>query len=107
MADDAERRSLGGAVRVCLLSRVLLEPTHERALSYRHRSGGSLPPAHTDASSAVPARGILGSHHQQTANVSSGTRICARRLVLFPRRLCPEISARISGLTDFVFNSCA
>src|SRR6516162_1206641 len=102
MADDTERRSLGGAVRVCLLPRVLLESAHERDVSTWRRSGSSFPSSHTDASSTVPARNILGSHHQQTADVSFGTRIPARRLVLFPRRLCSEIVACISGLTDFV-----
>src|SRR5262252_2835859 len=107
MADDTEGRSLGGAVRVCLLPRVLLESAHERDVSGRRRSGISLPPPHTDASSAVPARSVLGSHHQQTADLSSGTRISAGRLVLFSRRVCSEICACISGVTDFVVSSCA
>src|SRR5215470_10482587 len=107
MANDAEGRSLGGAVRVCLLPRVLLESAHQCPLSNRGWSGGSLPPPHTDASSVVPARSILGSHHQQTADVSSGARISAGRLVLFSGGVCSEICACISGSTDFVVRSCA
>src|SRR6516164_8410822 len=106
MAGDAEKRSMGGAVRLYLLLRLFLESAHKRAVSYRRGSWRALPPPDADATSAVPAWSILGCHHQQTADLSSGTRISTRRLVLFPRRLCAEIAARISGFTDSLVSSC-